>query len=625
MRKRGRRSRMIRLLLLLTLLFGLAEVRLAWVQLGRFPAAAPGSGIPEAAFAQRSDSLTVDPGRGAFLDRKGRPLTNEPVRTLAAFPLNGMPRGPEQAVRQAAESIGASTGQLEEWLRTLRSPDVWRPPGTRRALALTPEQQSRIRAAALLGVYVLPYSNRYPSAIEPLHAIGYVSQDPERLSRLYADRLAQQRMKRSDPIGGSGLERSLDRFIRGAGPTRVSQVTDAGRRPLNGLGLRTESPANPHYPLRVVTTLDLDIQREVLETLKAAGVKEGAAVVLDAANADVLAMASLPGFDPERIGAPGTDERNRAITAYAPGSVFKTVTLAAALESGTADLDTEFRCDGAYGRYGLQCWKPEGHGVLTLEEAFEESCNVAFAEVAEKLDPAWIQITAERLGLGRQVGWSAARFLDGKPLRLLGEEEAGAVFADKKTARDGGVRTGTGIGQRDVRVTPLQAANLVVTLLHGGRVSAPRVVSEIRYADGGLAAKLEPQLSPSKYGVIRPETASAVLKAMRGVVTDGTARRALSSAAWPLAGKSGTAEQEGESRGRNDHWFVGYGPAKGKPRYAVAVLIRDQPAGLRNRAGAAFGQIMERLRLRELRSRQAAAAVPAAKPRIPRGAGGSSA
>jgi cell division protein FtsI/penicillin-binding protein 2 len=612
---------MIRTLLLLSLAFALAEGRLAWIQLVRH--GSDRQGLVEAAFAERIDELTVDWGRGRLMDRKGRPLTDEPVRALAAFPLYGMPRGTEEAVRRAAMALDADPRQLTRWLAGLRAPDVWRLPNSRQPMALTPDREAQIRDAALLGVYVLPYANRYVSSVDPLHAIGYISQDPQRLARLYAKRLSQRRMVVSDPIGGSGLEKSLDRFLRGAGPTRVGLVTDAARRPLDGLGLRTEAPNNPHYPLQVRTTLDLDIQREVLETMKAAGVREGAAVVLDAANADVLAMASFPRLNPERIGAPGTDERNRAIAAYAPGSVFKIVTLAAALESGTAELDSDFRCDGAYVRYGLRCWKPEGHGELTLEEAFAESCNVAFAEVAEKMDPAWIQITAFRLGLGRRIGWSEDRFLDGRPLRLLGEEEAGTIFTDPQTAQDGGVRTGTGIGQRDVRVTPLQAANLVVTLLHGGRVQAPRIVSEIRYADGGLAARLEPQRNPSKYGEIRPETAAAVLEAMRAVVTEGTARRALSGSAWPLAGKSGTAEQAGALRGRNDHWFVGYGPAKGTARYAVAVLIQNQPAGLRNRAAAAFGQIMERLRALELRSRQPAAGVQAETPRILRGEDGS--
>nr|WP_255654752.1 penicillin-binding transpeptidase domain-containing protein [Cohnella sp. REN36] len=373
-------------------------------------------------------------------------------------------------------------------------------------------------------------------------------------------------------------------------------MTDAARRPLAGLGLRVFSPSNPHYPLRVNTTIDLSIQRAVEDVLRKHGIREGAAVVLDAANADVLAMVSLPAFDPNRIGAPNTDEANRALIAVPPGSIFKTVTLAAALEAGVTTLEERFRCTGDYGRYGLHCWREHGHGVLTVEQAFAESCNVVFAALAERLDPRQLQETADKMGLGRQIGWSASSFVDGKPLRLLEEEQAGAVFASLEAGKDGGVRTGTGIGQRDVRVTPLQAANLAVTLLHGGRVQAPRLVNEIRYADGGLFARLPEQDAPSKYGGIQPQTAAALRKAMRLVVTDGTAEHALQDAGWALAGKSGTAELGDGKPARNDHWFVGYGPADGKARYAVSILLENQPAGVRNRAGAAFGEVMEALR-----------------------------
>ncbi|MBB6736036.1 penicillin-binding transpeptidase domain-containing protein, partial [Cohnella zeiphila] len=304
-------------------------------------------------------------------------------------------------------------------------------------------------------------------------------------------------------------------------------------------------------------------------------------------------------FDPDRIGLPGADERNHALIAVPPGSVFKTVTLAAALEAGVTSFREKFRCGGHYGRYGLMCWRTEGHGELSLEEAYAESCNVVFAALAERLNPAMLQKTADRMGIGRQVGWYVDRFVDGKPLRLLPEEQSGSVFLDLNAAKDGGVRTGAGIGQRDVRMTPLQAANLAVTLLHDGQVLSPRIVSEIRYADGGPLAKLASQASPSIYGSIRPSTAAALRRAMRAVVLEGTAERVLRGAKWPLAGKSGTAELAGAGPKRNDHWFVGYGPAEHQARYAVAVLIENVPAGSRNRAASIFGDVMEALRRTE--------------------------
>jgi len=593
----GNRIRLLRAAIVLGIAFGIAIVRLAWVQLIGGGGAKEAAAIGERAVLQRSDRLVLDSGRGQFLDRYGRKLTGETVWALAAFPEPGLPRGTEESMSRLAAVLRTEPERLAKWLSELREADVWKDSGREEARGLTEEEAEEVRRMDLTGIAVLPYRNRYPLnlPISPLHAIGFVSQNPERVRRLYGEQLASRSMRVTDRIGGAGLELSLDRLLKGIGRTEAIQLTDAARRPLQGLGLRVTAPDNPHYPLQVKTTLDLDVQRKVEQALAKHGVAKGAVVVLDAANADILAMASLPAFHPDRIGEASTDERNHALIAIPPGSVFKTVTLAAALEAGVTDEDERFRCQGEYGRYGLHCWRREGHGVLTLEQAYAESCNVVFAALAERLHPEALQKTADKLGIGRQVGWHSGSFADGKPLRLLEEEEAGAVFLDAKNGLDGGVRTGTGIGQRDVKITPLQAANLAVTLLHGGRVFAPRIASEIRYADGGLLAKLPTQASPSVYGSVRPETAAALRHAMKAVVAEGTAAQSLAGAKLALAGKSGTAEVGVGKTRSNAHWFVGYGPADGTARYAVAVLIENQPIGLRNRAAALFGDLMESL------------------------------
>jgi cell division protein FtsI/penicillin-binding protein 2 len=592
-------GRGFRVLLLLAVLLGLEGARLAWLQFGLGGAQTASGSLSRSAVLQHSDALLLDSGRGQFRDRRGRLITGRIVQGLAAFPDNGLPRGAESDVRRVANALGVKMSRLDGWLTELREPTVWKDAASGRAYSLTSSQIQAVQRARLLGVSVLPYINRYPADFAPLHAIGYLSQHPERVKRIYSRDIANGRKKATVLTGGAGLEKSLDRFLQGQAATLVKQVTDAARRPLEGLGLRLTVPDNPHFPLQVTTTLDLDIQSAAEKAMRKYGIRKGAVVVLDAANADILAMVSLPALDPYRIGAPDKDERNHALTVAPPGSVFKTVTLAAALESGVTDWKETFYCDGKYGKYGLKCWKKGGHGHLTLEQAYAESCNVAFAGLAERLDPAWLQITAERLGFGRKVGWHTDSFVDKSPLRLLGEEEAGTIFLNKRIAEDGGARTGTGIGQRDVRVTPLQAANMAVAIVHDGHVLAPRIVKEIRYADGGLMASFELQSAPSKHGRIEPETAVALRRGMRSVVLHGTAEHALKNAGWPLAGKSGTAELSGKQKARNDQWFVGYGPVAERPRYAIAVLIEDQPAGLRNRGATVFGTIMDELRLLE--------------------------
>ncbi|MFD2333729.1 peptidoglycan D,D-transpeptidase FtsI family protein [Cohnella sp. GCM10020058] len=593
-------ARIFKIMIVLAAIFGVMEARLAWVQLGgggRSENAV--AGLSKQAYLQHSDPLELDSGRGQFVDRDGRPLTGRTIRALAAYPTGGMPRGSDSRLQVLADTLGANAQQVGAWLEDVREPLVWKGK-TGTVVALTETQERQIGALRLTGVAVVPYVDRYGAEQgrgQALQAIGYTAQDPARLTKLYAKELAAGKARTTDPIGEAGLELSLDRLIRGIGSTFAVATTDGARRPLAGIGMRISGPANPHYPLQVRTTIDADVQRAAEATLKKHGIKEGAVVVLDVEHADILGMVSLPAFEPAQIGMAGTDERNHALIAVPPGSVFKTVTLAAALEAGVTTLDETFRCAGSYGRYGLNCWLHGGHGVLTVKEAYAQSCNVVFAALAERLDPALLAETADKLGLGRQIGWQIGSFVDGKPLRLLEEEQPGAIFATPEAGKDGGVRTGTGIGQRDVRVTPLQAANLVVTLLHGGRVQAPRIATEIRYADGGLLANMPARGAPSEFGSIKPATAAALREAMRAVVTEGTAEQALGSNEWPLAGKSGTAELAGKRPTLNDQWFVGYGPAKGRPRYAVSVLLENRTAGVRNAAPAVFGDIMDALRL----------------------------
>lgn len=612
--------RLLYVLLSYAVLLAILCIRLAWLQLSFKDSAAVSGPHSTLSEQQRIDRIVLDSGRGQFRDRYGRLITGEITQSLVAFPYYGQTRGSEAALKLAAQSLQTDSEQLKSWLDGLVEPQLWPAGASSRPLDLTDGQIEEIRRAGLIGVTVLPYRQRYPVGMAALHAIGYISQHPERIRQLadtktsvYADLTAQ--------IGGIGLEKSLERLIKGIGPTTAMQVTDATRHPLAGLGIRMTAPNNPYYPLQVTTTLDLDIQQAAEEVLNKYSIAQGAIVVLDVNNADILAMVSRPHLNPNRIGAPDTDERNHAITAFPPGSIFKTVTLAAAIESGIADANTVFECDGEYERYHLKCWKEGGHGKLTLLQAYAESCNVAFAELAERMSPAWLQATAERLGLGRTVGWRTESFLDGEPLIPLGEEENGAVFHSRELAEDGGVRAGTGIGQRDVRVTPLQAANMVVTILHGGQVQSPRVMRELKYADGGLLTRFRSQTLPSRLGDILPDTAALLQAGMRRVVSSGTAKQALYHHDWTLAGKSGTAELAGSLAGRNDHWFIGYGPVNGPPRYAVAVLIEQQRGGISNRAAQLFGELMSRLRSLELLRLESAAEQAVAPRTRPSGSG----
>ncbi|MCQ6558500.1 peptidoglycan D,D-transpeptidase FtsI family protein [Paenibacillus mendelii] len=600
----GRRRRMNRrifgILLAMSALMGGFLLRLAWLQaMPAAPVTSSRANLTRESVLQRERSLVLDSGRGDFLDRSGRPITGETYKALAVFPLHADARGTISDQKALAGVLGVNHAILTEWMNGLREPAFWTVQGEMRPLHLSDAQLQVIQRLRVNGVRVLPYRNRYPASFVARHAIGYTSQHPEFIHESYASELLRKKMKLSDQVGGAGLERALDRLLRGSGPTSVSYFTDGANNPLNGLDMRFTGSNNPYYPLKVGTTIDVDIQRAVEQYVDRSGLAEGAVVVLDADNGDIVTMVSRPQLAPGSIGLAGTDEANHAIRAVTPGSIFKLVTEAAALEANVATEREVFECSGDYGRYGLHCWKRGGHGRITLREALAQSCNIAFATVAERLSAEQFLVTANQLGMGRRIGWSDPKPFKplGEPLRLLPEEEAGGLFAKAPAAYDGGQLAQTGIGQRDVRITPLQAANLVVTLLHEGRVLEPRLVSELRYANGQLMAKLPVQYAAADYGRIAPATAHALLHGMQAVVTSGTGR-SIQDGIWTVAGKSGTAETLKGGKARNNQWFVGYGPVSA-PRYAVAVLVENRRPDTANKATQLFRGIMDVLAVHE--------------------------
>lgn len=562
--------------MLLILLF-----RLAWIQgtAGIHMSAYGGHSLNEMSIRQRQEGIAIDSGRGQFTDRHGQPLTGGIVWAPVLFPdvdgkaaLHG---------EELASLLQTSKKQLLTRWKELQSPLIWR---DRRG---EPVQISRNNADKLLKlapslIELVPYAKRYADLPNGRQWLGFLYERADRVGAL--------------PIGAAGLERTLEPLLSGIGETFVSRFVDARRRPLAYAPLRVSVPSNAHYPLQVQTTIDLTLQEQLEKLTVTNHLAEGAVVVLDAGNADVLAMVSRPFYNPARVDPQRTTGwSNRALKAVTPGSIFKLVTAAAALESGVVQPKEQFHCYGAYGKYGLACWKKEGHGALNLEEGLAVSCNSVFAHLGERLSPEQIQATASALGVSRTVGWEE-RNLAGLPrFRPLDHEEEGAVFGPHTHAADPGVRVQTAIGQRDVLVTPLQAANLIVTLLHDGQVHAPRLVNRISYADGGTLLELPAHASSIPQGghPIHPSTARLLREAMKEVVAHGTGA-SLRDKSWHLAGKSGTAQALKDGRPVNHQWFIGYGPVE-QPRYAVAVLVQNASKHSASQATALFGQVMDLL------------------------------
>ena len=574
----------------LFLCFVVLAARLWWLQLIGVHTGGPGGGgIIEASVWQRAQGIILDSGRGHFLDRSLRPLTGDPYLTLVIFPYNGSEVQPEK-IRRLAALLGIAPEDWRKQTSGMLSPSFWYRAGEKQPVRLARAEADAIDALGIPGVVVAPYLSRYFADAPAAQLVGYIGENPTLVSELYAQELEQGTMTLSSKLGASGLEKTFDAFLQAGEPTTLTAIVD-GKGRLEEGGLRVYRPDHAFLPLNVVTTLDLDLQLALENVLDRHQVETGAAVILDARNGDILAMGSRPRFHPADVHPEESGWSNLALKAAIPGSIFKIVTAAAALEYGLVTEDEHFFCPGELGKYGLSCWKEGGHGSLTMAEAFAQSCNVAFAMIAERLTAEQITRTAHRLGLEQKIGWNGT--WKGEAFRQLDGEEAGQIFAGQTDPNDGGVLAQTAIGQRDVRLTPLQAANMVLAVVNRGEAASPRAVRELQYRNGIRLKSYPPQTLIGEKDGISGETADKLKQWMREVVTGGTGWR-LNSARTALAGKTGTAQVPHANGEGVNEWFVGFGPAD-DPEYVAAVMIYRTREESGHMATRVFGELMERL------------------------------
>ncbi|TBL81855.1 penicillin-binding protein 2 [Paenibacillus thalictri] len=547
---------------------------------------------------QREGGMILDSGRGDFYDRNGYPLTGNPLKVLVVFPVEKDFRGNREQIASLSNILHIHSEEWERFVAQLDIPKIWTGPSAdigassrspRLPVQLTEPQMAQIESLHLPNLRIAEYKQRYTGNQLARHVIGFIGQNPDRITQQFVDQFHKGELQLTSKIGGAGLEKTLEPWLQGIGPTSISLFTDAQKRPLDGLASRMVSPNNEYYPVKAFTTLNADIQQRIETMMDKLHIKEGSVVVLDAANADVVAMASRPQFDPQQIDLTTGDWANRALKATIPGSIFKTVVAAAALEEKAASPDEVFDCEGALGKYGFTCWKKDGHGLITFREAFAESCNIVFGKLMERLNGEQLEQYARKLGLDARVGWSGT-FAGQSGIQQWDAEEGGQIFAQNTPKNDQGVLMQSAIGQRDVRVTPLQAANMVVTLLNKGEVKSPRIVESLRFQNGRLMDNFALHTLASRSNGISAETAGRLLEWMNDVVDHGTAT-ALQQAKWHLAGKSGTGQVTTGPGETDNQWFIGYGPVE-QPKYAVAVVAENVPLGAGNKSLSLFKEVM---------------------------------
>lgn len=559
-----------------SILFLLLLCRLAYIQLiGTESFSTHNINLIKKSVQQRQQQVVLHSGRGEITDRYGQALTGKSIYVMVLFPLSSRSQIEDVKIREVANLLSLPAERLLEQMIDLKEPLIYKT--GRGILHLTEEEAEQVNQLQISGLLGLPYELRYDTEqLVSQHLLGYVGQNREYIRIKYADELAQGTLNENSEIGISGLEKSFQPFLQGLGPTSLSYYVDARGYPLQGLEVKYADQENPFYPLVVQTTLDKEIQERLEKVLNNRFVFEGTAIVLDAETSEVLAMSSRPNFI-DNMSIPGAWE-NKAVKRYSPGSIFKIVIAAAALEEEIVKPNEKFQCDGVLQGTDFHCWKKEGHGSITFEEGFAQSCNIVFGQLAHSLGPSLIEEYATKLGLLELNGWQEDYFFNMGSFAQFDGEAPGQIFAAHRTLQekeDKMYLLQTGIGQLDVQLTPIAVANMLATITKGGNKYQVKGVRDILYQTGSSFYHFEKQkLSGSS---ISPYTAYQLQRLLAGVTEHGTAKQ-LNKKIWKSSGKTGTAQVLNST---NHQWFAGYYP-QNQARYVIVALALNQKENTRN-------------------------------------------
>lgn len=414
----------------------------------------------------------------------------------------------------------------------------------------------------------------------------------EDFSRLYMQgKLASQIVGTvgSDGKGNQGLEKTFDLRLYGNDGYKISAVSANARREIYG---RTRIvKAIPGKNL--VLTIDRDMQ-EIIEKELKVGVKEfraasASAIVVDPVTGEILAMASYPTFDPNSK-AQKSEKNNIVSVTFEPGSTFKVITAAAALENGVVNENKIFENEG-------RCWNwnPRSericdthvYGDMDMATAMEQSSNVVFAKIADAVGAEKLFRMARSFGLGVQASGD-----------LIGEE-SGKLKKPYELVKDDRTLKTMGFGHA-VSVTPLQMAMVYAAIANGGMLMEPMIVKEWRDSYGNVVEENKPV---KVRRVISEQNAAAIRSMLNRVVNNGTAKRVPSKKIPDVifGGKTGTAEifnQETKKYDKNRQWasFIGLAPFE-DVRYVCMVLVENpnEESSYGHTGGATAGPIFRRI------------------------------
>ncbi len=576
---------------------GLLMTRMVYLQILR------GEQMRQSSEDNRIKRVKIAAPRGMIFDRNHTLLIdNRPAFDLEITPqyLNESKKGP-QVVSALSHILKMPTSEIQGILDKAKNQPTFLPVKIKNDLSRDEVALIEVWKLEMPGVDVkeeIKRTNIHGDVAA--HLLGYISEvNSSELPQLNKRGF---RYRLGDSIGKFGLEQRLEDTLRGGDGEELREVDAMGRIKLDrkNRNISQQFEVHPAVPGKnVVLTIDQDLQ---MAATQAFGEKIGAAVALDPRTGEVLAMISRPSFDPTEFsrGISTTiwnkllNNENRPLRDktiqdwYMPGSTFKPVTAAAALEEGVIDEHTHFTCTGnmKIGNRVIHCASRYGHGDVNVITALTQSCDIFFYKAAQRFKSVDdISKWAVKLGLGKKTGINLAREVQGLiPTEEWKRKRFNQVWNPGETAS-------VAIGQSYVLATILQMANMYAYIGNGGQLWRPYIVKEVQDADGATIKEFKPDFLDSN-SHLKPKTVELLKQGLWGAVNSpkGTAY-SQRLPGMDFVGKTGTAQvirfsaeriysrcENMRIQDRHHGLFTGFAPVN-DPKIAVAVIAEHSCHG----------------------------------------------
>ncbi|PKG22132.1 stage V sporulation protein D [Niallia nealsonii] len=530
-----RKRLMIALIAGITIFF-IIDLRLAYVQFFR------GEELTEKAKSLWSRQIQFEPERGEIVDRNGVALaTNISAPTVYIVPRQI--KDPADAAEKLADVLEGDKESIYKQL-IKKEMSVRLPEGRK----ITHAKAKKVRALDIEGVYIGEDSKRsYPFGNYLSHVLGFAGIDNQ---------------------GLIGLELEYDDELKGKKGS-VQYYSDAKGQRMNDMADDYEAPENGNnLELTIDTKVQTIIERELDIAEQTYNPDSLIAIAMDPNTGEILGMSSRPGFDPADFKNVSSEVYNRNLpiwSAYEPGSTFKIITLAAALEEGKVDLEKDRFFDSGSVEVGgarLKCWKRGGHGSQSFLEVVQNSCNPGFVELGERLGKEKLFNYIRNFGFGEKTG-----------IDLQGESK-GILF---NIDRVGPVEQATTAFGQGVAVTPIQQVTALSAAINGGTLYTPYVAKKLIDPKTGEVIMEKQPIAKRK--VISKATSKKIREALESVVAQGTGGKAFVEG-YRVGGKTGTAQKASGGKYLENNFivsFIGFAPAN-DPKLVVYVAV-DNPKG----------------------------------------------